>query len=132
MGCVDFAWYVIWTNKNKLGKNHNTTWHSWIGVAALLLTNGQCIASSFSMWPGKSKASREENKDLHILGGKCTFIIAMIATSFGWYKLRSSFIISIVWFNAALIIFVIALLTRLLTTIYKPLARVLTKHHKLL
>ena len=126
MACVDFAWYVIWTNKAALGKNHNTTWHAWGGVFVLFLTNAQCILSSFSMWPGKSIIERAKDRDLHILGGKVTFFSALITTSVGYYKLRSYSMIQLAWFNVGLAIIAIVTLTRMMNI------RSITKFNKIL
>ncbi|CAN0587491.1 unnamed protein product, partial [Ectocarpus sp. 12 AP-2014] len=32
--------YAIYTNKDRMGKNHWTSWHSWAGVLALALWVG--------------------------------------------------------------------------------------------
>merc|ERR1719273_3095682 len=44
--CVDFAWYVIWSNKNMAKKEHYTSWHGQISVICLTITNLQVIGSS--------------------------------------------------------------------------------------
>eukprot|EP01083_Nonionella_stella_P128453 389262_1 len=57
--CVDFGWYVIYTNKNMANTNHNTTWHSWLGVVCLVLNNLDCISAMYNLWPGKAKRDKK-------------------------------------------------------------------------
>ena len=45
------GWYVIYSNKNILGKPHLTSWHSWIGFAALIGWIAFALAGALGLHP---------------------------------------------------------------------------------
>merc|ERR1712154_430239 len=111
--CVNFAWYVIWTNKEMAKKNHNTTWHAWIGVACLAMNNLQCVGSAINLWPSKPKKDRKPmDITLHVLGGRILFIAIMLTLHLGFYKLRRTKMMQVVMFDAFLAFVAVVSLTR--------------------
>ena len=111
--CVNFAWYVIWTNKEMAKKHHNTTWHSWIGVGCLLMNNMQCIGSAVNLWPSKPKKERKPmDVTLHKWGGRILFIAICVALHLGFYTLRRTKTMQVVLFDAFLASVTVICLTR--------------------
>ena len=111
--CTDFAWYVIYTNKNMAKKNHNTSWHSWIGVACLVLNNIQCISSMYSLWPNKSRKDiKPIDITLHKWGGRIMFIAILVTMHMGFYKMRSMKIMQVILFDVFLASVAIISLTK--------------------
>ena len=94
---VDFAFYVIWTNKNTYNKSHLTSYHSWFGIAVLILNNLVAFGSINSMWPAKTPQQRKDDKKLHILAGKAIFSIAMAVVCSGFYKIGYIKFINKIW-----------------------------------
>lgn len=73
-----FGWYVIYTNKNAKGSPHNTSWHSWVGVTALLSWVGLAMVGMLALHPdfGALK-SQKTIRFAHKWGGR-------FATGMGW------------------------------------------------
>eukprot|EP01084_Bolivina_argentea_P132357 233582_1 len=83
--CADFAWYVIWTNKGMQNKNHNTTWHAWIGVVCMVINNAQCVIAALGLGPQKAKEDRQPmDIKKHRIGGTVLFTLTMINCHIGY------------------------------------------------
>lgn len=120
LACIDFAYYVIYTNKNMAKKNHNTTWHSWIGLGCIILNNIQALGSMYSLWPGKSKKQiKPFDITMHKWGGRIMFISILITMHLGFYKMRSTKMMQVYLFDAFLAAVAVTCLTKFIY--YKPL-----------
>ena len=73
-----FGWYVIYSNKEVHGKPHLTSWHSWIGVAALLSWVGLALVGLAALHP--DFGSMKRNKSVRFLHKW----LGRLATASGW------------------------------------------------
>jgi len=76
-----FGWYVIYSNKNMLGKRHLTSWHSWFGVAALVAYALLFVVGLAGLHPdfGLLKTNRFLKK-AHNLSGKAAIAAGWTAS----------------------------------------------------
>ena len=83
-----FGWYVIYTNKTKLGKEHNTSWHGQLGVAVMLGWAALSFAGFAFLSPsfGLLKTSKLI-RAVHKYVGKALMILAALVSFLGWYTL---------------------------------------------
>ncbi|CBJ32849.1 cytochrome b-561 domain containing 2 [Ectocarpus siliculosus] len=79
--------YAIYTNKEKMGKNHWTSWHSWAGVLALALWVGNVALA------GANTADLEKRRLLflwksrnHRWAGKAAFCAGLGAVVLGLHS----------------------------------------------
>ena len=115
VACSDFAYYVIYTNKNMANKNHNTSWHSWIGLFCIILQNIQSFGSMYTLWPNKSRKNiKPMDITLHKWGGRFMFISVLITMHLGFYKMRSTKMMQVILFDIFLASVAIISLTKLI------------------
>ena len=94
-------------------KAHNTTWHSWVGVACLAFHNLQLLGSLYSLWPNKPRTAIPRYVvTLHKYGGRVLFLSSLVAMHLGFYKLRRSKLAQVVLFDAFLASVAVVCLTR--------------------
>lgn len=84
-----FGWYVIYTNKNAKGSPHNTSWHAWVGVTALLSWVGLAIVGLLALHPdfGALK-SKKKIRFAHKWGGRFATAMGWLACFMGFAKMN--------------------------------------------
>eukprot|EP00310_Coccolithus_braarudii_P016899 CAMPEP_0183360060 /NCGR_PEP_ID=MMETSP0164_2-20130417/54154_1 /TAXON_ID=221442 /ORGANISM="Coccolithus pelagicus ssp braarudi, Strain PLY182g" /LENGTH=168 /DNA_ID=CAMNT_0025534321 /DNA_START=19 /DNA_END=522 /DNA_ORIENTATION=- len=82
------GWYVVYEQKRMLGKPHNTSWHSWMGVAVLLSYVVTACGSWWALHPdtGALKASKTIRRG-HKLASRALTLLAWTTLLTGWYKM---------------------------------------------
>merc|ERR1712196_108379 len=84
-----FGWYVIYSNKERMGKMHNTTWHAWVGLAcigmyALMLLNG-----IVALHPDFGKFNTHKTiRAVHSYAGRLGTALGFLACAMGWYTMN--------------------------------------------
>lgn len=68
---------VVYYNKNRLGKNHFTTWHSWIGLLTIIATTIIALGGLFAKYPAVLKRYQRPIilKSVHAFAGCLTFAL---------------------------------------------------------
>lgn len=79
------GFYIIFTNKIRLNKNHFTTLHGKIGIAILICMTLQAVLSYFKLHPTQSVIDRRPYRNYHIWFGKSLIIASFIECLYGIY-----------------------------------------------
>merc|ERR1712150_310476 len=105
-----FGWYVIYSNKEAMGKAHNTTWHGFLGSLFLLLTLIMSVLSFVALDPdwGMAKTKTIVRK-IHKNSGRAVIAFALAVSVLGWNTNQGGKIPNLVLFTAPLPIFMLVL-----------------------
>lgn len=86
-----FGWYVIYSNKEILGKAHLTSWHAWIGLACLVAYIKLFLVGLAGLHP--DFGIKKTNKSLrfaHKWGGRAATGLAWISAIVGFNNMHSN------------------------------------------
>ena len=80
-----FGFFVIYSNKIALNKQHFTSLHGKAGAVIFVGIAIQSICSYFKLYPSQSAAKRLPYRKYHIWFGKSLFVAALMESSYGMY-----------------------------------------------
>ena len=86
-----FGVYVIYTNKDMMGKPHFQTWHSWMGLASMCGFMGSSILATILIHPDYGFAKTNKIfRMFHRYGSRLGILLAWAACMTGFMTMQNS------------------------------------------
>jgi len=86
-----FGYYVIYSNKNILGKIHLTSWHSWIGLFALLSYLSLFLVGLLGLHPDVGLRNKSQDlRAFHKWAARLAIVASWGTSSLAFYGMHAS------------------------------------------
>lgn len=84
-----FGWYVIYSNKEALGRPHLTSWHSWVSVVALLGYGASCAVGLVGIHPDFGLRNTKTVRSAHKWASRVATATGWVACVMGFNKMHA-------------------------------------------